>query len=74
MSVVKYLNTAPLVWGLERGPLKGRYRLSYTVPAGCAEALRSGAADVLLTGKGTADPGPMRQTLALAERLAEARG
>ncbi|MGH9777894.1 MAG: hypothetical protein ACRD5I_05735, partial [Candidatus Acidiferrales bacterium] len=30
VSVVKYLNTAPLVWGLERGPLKGRYRLSYT--------------------------------------------
>lgn len=46
MSVVKYLNTAPLVWGLERGPLKGRYRLSYTVPAECAEALRSGTADV----------------------------
>jgi predicted solute-binding protein len=46
VSVVKYLNTAPLVWGLERGPLKGRYRLSYTVPAECAEALRRGLADV----------------------------
>ncbi len=46
VSVVKYLNTAPLVWGLERGPLKGRYWLSYTVPAECAEALRSGSADV----------------------------
>jgi len=46
VSVVKYLNTAPLVWGLERGPLKGRYRLSYTVPAECAEALRHGTADV----------------------------
>src|SRR3970040_1067504 len=46
VSVVKYLNTAPLVWGLERGPLKGRYRLSYTVPAECAEALRRGTADV----------------------------
>ncbi len=46
VSVVKYLNTAPLVWGLERGPLKGRYRLSYTVPAECAEALRGGTADV----------------------------
>ncbi|HXE76526.1 MAG TPA: menaquinone biosynthesis protein [Candidatus Xenobia bacterium] len=46
MSVVKYLNTAPLVWGLERGAAKNRYRLSYTVPAECAEALRSGKADV----------------------------
>ena len=46
VSVVKYLNTAPLVWGLEHGPAKGRYRLTYTVPAECAEALRSGAADV----------------------------
>jgi len=46
VSVVKYLNTAPLVWGLERGAAKSRYRLSYTVPAECAEALRCGAADV----------------------------
>ncbi len=46
VSVVKYLNTAPLVWGLEHGAAKARYQLSYTVPAECAEALRSGAADV----------------------------
>lgn len=44
--MVKYLNTAPLVWGLEREPLRPRYRLSYTVPAACAEALRRGEADV----------------------------
>jgi len=46
VSVVKYLNTAPLVWGLEHGAARSRYQLSYTVPAECAEALRNGAADV----------------------------
>lgn len=46
VSVVRYLNTAPLVWGLERGPSRQRFELSYTVPASCAEALRSGRADI----------------------------
>ena len=46
VSVVRYLNTAPLVWGLDRGPERKRYRLSFTVPAACAEALRTGAAEV----------------------------
>ncbi|MBI2955844.1 MAG: menaquinone biosynthesis protein [Acidobacteria bacterium] len=46
VSVVRYLNTAPLVWGLERGPARKRYRLHYTLPAGCSEELRTGRADV----------------------------
>lgn len=46
VSVVRYLNTAPLVWGLGRGADAKRYQLSYAVPAACAEALRSGRADV----------------------------
>lgn len=46
VSVVGYLNTAPLVWGLERGPARHRFQLSYTVPSSCAEALRSSAADI----------------------------
>ena len=45
VSVVRYLNTAPLVWGLEHDPRK-RYELSYATPAECAEALRTGRADV----------------------------
>jgi len=45
VSVVRYLNTAPLVWGLEHDPRK-RYELSYATPAACAEALRTGRADV----------------------------
>jgi len=46
VSVVEYLNTAPLVWGLTRGPFAGRYELDFTVPSRCAEALRAGQADI----------------------------
>lgn len=46
VSVVEYLNTAPLVWGFTDGPLAGRYDLNFTVPSLCAEALRSGQADI----------------------------
>src|SRR5215471_16889604 len=48
ISVVQYLNTAPLVRGFTHGPLAGKYELSFTVPSECAEALRSGAADVAI--------------------------
>lgn len=48
VSVVQYLNTAPLVWGFTKGPLRGKYELSFTVPSLCAEALRVGAADVAI--------------------------
>jgi chorismate dehydratase len=52
VSVVQYLNTAPLVWGFTDGPnraaLQERYELSFTVPSLCAEALRSGDADVAI--------------------------
>jgi chorismate dehydratase len=45
---VQYLNTAPLVRGFTHGPLQGKYDLSFTVPSQCAEALRTGAADVAI--------------------------
>jgi len=48
ISVVQYLNTAPLVRGFTHGPLRGKYDLSFTVPSLCAEALRAGAADVAI--------------------------
>lgn len=48
ISIVEYLNTAPLVWGFTEGPLAGKYDLSFTVPSQCAEALRSGQADVAI--------------------------
>jgi chorismate dehydratase len=48
ISIVEYLNTAPLVRGFTHGPWRGKYELSFTVPSQCAEALRSGAADVAI--------------------------
>lgn len=48
ISVVQYLNTAPLVWGFTNGPLAGKYDLSFTVPSQCSEALRTGAADIAI--------------------------
>lgn len=46
VSIVEYLNAAPLVWGFTDGPLAGKYDLSFTVPAQCAEELRRGDADL----------------------------
>jgi chorismate dehydratase len=48
ISIVQYLNTAPLVRGFTNGPLRGKYDLSFTVPSQCAEQLRSGRVDVAI--------------------------
>jgi chorismate dehydratase len=48
ISIVQYLNTAPLVWGFTNGLLAGKYDLSFTVPSQCAEALRAGTADIAI--------------------------
>ena len=48
ISIVEYLNTAPLVWGFVHGPLKNKHELSFTVPSLCAEALRRGEVDVAI--------------------------
>ena len=48
ISIVEYLNTAPLVWGFTEGPQAARYDLSFTLPSQCAGALRGGDADVAI--------------------------
>jgi chorismate dehydratase len=48
ISIVEYLNTAPLVRGFTHGPLKGKYELSFTVPSKCAEALRMDTVDIAI--------------------------
>lgn len=40
VSVVKYLNTAPLIWGMLKGDQRGKYDLDFTTPAKCADDLR----------------------------------
>src|SRR5947209_7238161 len=38
VSVVKYLNTVPLIWGMLKGEQRGKFDLSFTTPASCADA------------------------------------
>ena len=46
VSVVQYLNTAPLIWGMVKGEQQGKFELSFTTPAACAEAVRERQADL----------------------------
>lgn len=46
VSVVQYLNTAPLVWGMQYGGQRNLFELSFTTPACCAQDLLAGRADV----------------------------
>ncbi len=46
VSAISFLNTAPLMWDFEHGDRAGQFEISYTVPSRCAEALRTGAADI----------------------------
>src|SRR5579863_1392133 len=83
ISIVEFLNTAPLVWGFTDGPLAGKYDLSFTLPSLCAEALRRGDADiaiipaieyqrmenvVALPGMGVAAKGEVRSILVVSKR------
>ena len=46
ISVVQYLNTVPLVWGMLRGEQQGQFDISFTTPSLCADALRQRKVDV----------------------------
>jgi predicted solute-binding protein len=39
LSVVQYLNTVPLIWGMLHGEQQGKFNLQFTTPANCAEAV-----------------------------------
>ena len=46
LSVVQYLNTVPLIWGMLHGEQRGKFELQLTVPSGCADAVARRQADV----------------------------
>jgi chorismate dehydratase len=46
ISAISYLNTAPLMWDFEHGEAGADFHISYTIPSACAEALRTGTADI----------------------------
>ena len=46
VSLVDYLNSAPLGWSFLHGPLKGRFEVVRSSPAECADQLARGEVDV----------------------------
>ena len=84
MSAVSYLNTSPLVWGMLHGPERDRFDLEFRLPAGCADQLASGAADIgivpsfeltrqdleIIPGAGIACHGAVRSILLISSRPA----
>jgi chorismate dehydratase len=45
LAVVRFLNAAPLAWGLQHGPQRGTADLQFMLPARCSDALRAGLVD-----------------------------
>ena len=45
VSVVRYLNSVPLIWGMLHGEQQDKFELQLTVPSGCAESVRRRQAD-----------------------------
>lgn len=43
---VSYLNTKPLVYGLEQGMLPSNYELSFEIPSQCAQAIEEGIGQI----------------------------
>jgi chorismate dehydratase len=86
VSVVQYLNTAPLVWGMLKGDQQGKYELAMTTPAACADAVRNRQADVgiipsieyqrldkalIIAGISIASKGEVKSVLLLAKKPIE---
>jgi predicted solute-binding protein len=46
VCAVSYLNTVPLVWGIEHGAQSGIFEMTYALPSECADQLASGEADI----------------------------
>ena len=48
LGIVRYLNTKPIVFGLETGRVSHQFELVYDVPSACARMLRAGEVDAAL--------------------------
>jgi chorismate dehydratase len=46
ISVVKYLNSVPLAWGILEGPNRDDFEARFSTPAECAEQLAAGEVDL----------------------------
>jgi len=77
VCAVSFLNTCPLVWGLQYGPQKDLFDLSFEIPSVCADRMAAGSADIglvpviearrqgldFIPGIGIACNGPVRSIL-----------
>ena len=82
VCAVSYLNTIPLVWGMLHGRQQGLFELDFRIPAGCADRMASGEADIgivpsfeltrqdlqIIPGAGIACHGPVRSILLVTKR------
>jgi chorismate dehydratase len=46
VCAVSYLNTVPLIWGIENGAQRDVFDMTYALPSACADQLASGEADI----------------------------
>lgn len=46
VCAVSYLNTVPLIWGIEHGAQRDIFDMTYALPSECADRLASGEADI----------------------------
>jgi predicted solute-binding protein len=82
VCAVSYLNTTPLVWGMLHGSQQGLFDLDFRIPAGCADEVAAGRADIgivpsfelvrqeldVIPGVGIACRGPVRSILLVTSR------
>lgn len=82
VSAVSYLNTVPLIWGLQHGRQSGVLDLEFCLPSECADRLHDGKADLGLIpviemarqgldfcpGTGIACDGDVRSILLISKR------
>jgi len=82
VCAVSFLNTVPLVWGMLHGEQRGRYEISFAVPAECADRVEQGLADIgivpvvelsrldleVIEGTGIACRGPARSVLLVSRK------
>ncbi len=81
VAVISYLNTVPLIWGLENGPRRHPFNLDYCLPSEGADRVNAGLSDIGLLpviemarqslefcpGTGIACDGPVRSILLVSK-------
>lgn len=81
MCAVSYLNTVPLVWGMQHGAQRDVFDLKFALPSECADQLASGESDIGIVpvieiarqkleyfrGTGIACHGPVRSILLVSK-------